>query len=581
MLLYMNVSGQDVIVSGTNLSANVSSNAYNLPHVKHAQKTVNYTYNNGNYDEYRSISLTRQQVNARTERSSIVLSNENITNHNTPDRIFNDGTRFQYITFNDSVRIYDIALGRDKLYMCGFVLQTPVVNESTVEASIYDTVGFIAEARLNNLFAGVNSISFVKAFHSFRKIMVNEENGEEILYLMGTDRTPAMRVMEHFNFLDPSQSTWRIEPAHKNDLLFIYNSNGTSKLIKTPKRIEEEAFQDFDIANGRLKLVSLFYNEASEEPRIYTPNNTKLSDKLYTRSYKLSNLTQATGYFNIMWYNNHIAFDENNTKGIYNVHLNRFSENSDRYCLSFNHYESDNGYACIANDILWTPQDYVNQIRGYNSHRIFDGTNSEHRIIFSKLHLIDTITDARLFLITSNPTNPSFDEINFIGWFYVGNNHNCFSVSYPIFEWDSYILRPNPYVFYCGSYCDELYLNDIDFLGDNYAINGGHKLLFRTIGSFGMLNNSFKGLLPFFQFHPYRDDHQYTNDYGEDERHCMSSESYTYYLKPYPIDYCFDDPDNNIVIQNYSPSGTKITTGRRFYGSSIGNCKSNILINNN
>ena len=88
MLLYMNVSGQDLVVSGTNLSANVSSNGYNLPHVKHAQKTVNYTYNNGNYDEYRSISLTRQQVNARTERSSIVLSNENITNHNTPDRRF-------------------------------------------------------------------------------------------------------------------------------------------------------------------------------------------------------------------------------------------------------------------------------------------------------------------------------------------------------------------------------------------------------------------------------------------------------------------------------------------------------------
>ena len=46
MLMYMNVNGQDVIVSGTNLSANVSGNEYNLPHVKHAQKCESNIFNN-------------------------------------------------------------------------------------------------------------------------------------------------------------------------------------------------------------------------------------------------------------------------------------------------------------------------------------------------------------------------------------------------------------------------------------------------------------------------------------------------------------------------------------------------------
>lgn len=575
MLLYMNVSGQDVIVSGTNLSANVSSNAYNLPHVKHAQKTVNYTYNNGNYDEYRSISLTRQQVNARTERSSIVLSNENITNHNTPDRIFNDGTRFQYITFNDSVRIYDIALGRDKLYMCGFVLQTPVVNESTVEASIYDTVGFIAEASLNNLFAGVNSISFVKAFHSFRKIMVNEENGEEILYLMGTDRTPAMRVMEHFNFLDPSQSTWRIEPAHKNDLLFIYNSNGTSKLIKTLKKIEEESFQDFDISNNRLNLMSLKFDDNSVQTRIYTPNSIELSRKLYTRSFTLPILTQSTGYFDIVWYDhNHIPFDEGNMKGIYNVHLNRLDNTSNRYFLSFNHYESDNGYSCIVNDIEWSFYSNANIFTGYNSYRVFDFTDNEHRIISAKPHYATNYgpIDTKILVIASNPDNPLFDDILFLPALFLPSDHNSNFFSYASHQDLCFfdIFRPDPYIFFGSTFCNELHISNIDYLNNKVFNNSIDYPLFRTIGSFG--SNLRNHMLPFFQFTPYK--YYHNNSYSVD---CMDLYNNECYTKPYPIDYCVDAPEDNINVQNYSPNNVNYTIGRRIVSKSIGNCDSNIL----
>lgn len=296
-----------------------------IDEIPYSQKTLTWTngYGGESHAVYYSLTLSRF-ISGDKDYSRLVIHTEKPQEYRgNGDYLFNHRASIKNFIFPDTVDIFDIKVFDDTIYFCGSIDRAKTFAEminTFGEHSSRDTSGFLGWIAVDELFnAEPLSIKYIKAGHVLKKIRVFKDiNDNKIrkVVAMGRHKTPGFSINE---FIGNFWSTVYYQPSY-NDMIFIYNPLGQSKIVKSPQKINIESFQDIKMIGGDICIVSLWFNEYD---RIYTTMGKEISPRVYFRTVKANDFQQTVSYFDIRWRDvlTGLYYDEDIVKGVYNARL--------------------------------------------------------------------------------------------------------------------------------------------------------------------------------------------------------------------------------------------------------------------
>lgn len=329
--------------SAIRLTGNVYNNCQE--EIKHSQKTLTWSNGYGGESDARYYSLTLSRFRCEDkELSKFIAHYESpaIPSYSNGDYLFEDGNYMNIFIFPDTMTIYDVKVFDDIIYFCGRIISRNhydigQVSPNLLQYEQYDTSGVVGWIDVNSLFSDYNNnqynndipFSYVKSGYTFTKLRTFKDLNDNFttkIAAMGTFRNASYTMATPITPTNPS-TTWITMPPTYNDMVFIYNTSGTSSYVKSLNYTSIEKFQDIKLIGGDIAILSLMYDGVTTN-HLYTPSGELLSDKVRYRTVQASNLAQTNSHFDIKWTDilTHQKYDTNVVKGIYNARLDYAGE---------------------------------------------------------------------------------------------------------------------------------------------------------------------------------------------------------------------------------------------------------------
>ncbi|MBQ9312192.1 MAG: hypothetical protein IJ213_04000 [Bacteroidales bacterium] len=607
----------------------------NITEIPHSQKTLTWSNGRGGKDEAEYYSLTLSRfISDGKDYSRLVIHNErpNEYTNSTGDYLFNDRAGIRNFIFPDTIDIFDVKVFDDTVYFCGSIERFRTFEEMSEsnDYTIRDTGGFLGWISVNDLFnTNTFAMQFTKRGCILKKLRIFKDiNDNKIrkIAAMGCYKKPR----EVYRTIDGG---FAVSPASYNDMVFLYNPLGQSKIIKSPNNTDVERFQDIKMIGGDICIASLWYDTTSQ---LYTGTGEEISSKVYYRTVRASDMQQTTSYFNIKWRDilTKQYYDVNTKKGVYNVRLDyadwgygytnlNANNNTGNYIgfgidddmpvtyydnyeqeqipyeykllLSFNHYEQRSEgdyYAVILNWV--SPNELIRANNGKYmgakcSARIWEGNFEKKLIDINKLpqktykhEWEDLSVPSSTFSIATSEYSVILEDIWKNNYIYgvVLDDH---MTDGEYFWTNTLTLTSNRYE---GNYIkggvrssylilqnSALTLDTIYYnnikLNDINYIQGNGTHYFRTVGN--IFNNT-KNLEKLYFF-------QYLN-WNIDSPKCHDKKPDSFYERAYPVTINYTDTNNDLIVTNVNSNSWGIGFIEVNACSGMGECEDDNLTTN-
>lgn len=240
--------------------------------------------------EYYSLTLSRFEIEDK-EISRLVAYKESAADYSgTGDYLLNRGGLTFSKIFPDTMDIYDIKVFDDVVYFCGRIISRKYYSPSQITPNIlhyemYDTSGVVGWIQVSELFdLDITPIAYVTTGYVYTKLRVFKDIGDHFITkvaAMGTYRNPSYMTVQMNDPFNPGPTIWIENPPTYNDMVFIYNTLGSSSYVKSPYNTNIEKFQDIKLIGDDIAILSLMYEDNLSD-NLYTPSGELTSKKFVT-----------------------------------------------------------------------------------------------------------------------------------------------------------------------------------------------------------------------------------------------------------------------------------------------------------